>query len=217
MRNDICEKLNFKKNEHTIDILLSSYRSSDVIFLQEVGKSFVNAAQTSQLTATYNLHGPAALDTGERDQNSLILLKKDLFKDILEVTDEVLSELQDSVLQGKKSPVMAGDLVGYLATDVKTLTKYLFASFHGDTNGLATIPVVQAVVNYAKSKRPDYKIVFGMDANTYAVPEHDQQGVEQFAEFYRGLHLNTCKILLTHSPTHSLTHSLTHLLTHSLT
>ncbi len=192
MRNDICEKLNFKKNDHTIDILVDSYQSSDVVFLQEVGKSFVNAAHTSQLNSIYNIFGPASMDTGERDQNSILLLKKDLFKDILEVTDEILAELQGSVLQGKKSPVMAGDIVGYLATDVKTLTKYLFASFHGDTNGLATIPIVQAVVNYAKSKRPDYKIVFGMDANTYATPEPDQQGVVQFAEFYRSLNLNTC-------------------------
>ena len=46
-------------------------------------------------------------------------------------------------------------------------TKYLFASFHGDTNGLLTIPVVTAVHDYAKSKQSTRKLVFGMDANTY--------------------------------------------------
>jgi hypothetical protein len=33
------------------------------------------------------------------------------------------------------------------------------------------------VQNYATSKRPDCKMLFGLDANTYAHPEEDQQGV----------------------------------------
>jgi hypothetical protein len=45
-------------------------------------------------------------------------------------------------------------------------TRYLFASFHGDTNGLLTIPVVTAVHDYAKKAHADRKLVFGMDANT---------------------------------------------------
>ena len=40
-------------------------------------------------------------------------------------------------------------------------TKYLLASFHGDTNGLATIPVVSAVRNYATARQPDCRLLFG--------------------------------------------------------
>lgn len=38
-------------------------------------------------------------------------------------------------------------------------TKYIFASFHGDTNGLATIPVVSAVYDYATKEKPDHRLV----------------------------------------------------------
>jgi len=68
----------------------------------------------------------------------------------------------------------------------------LFASFHGDTNGLATIPVVTAVHSFATTKRRAHKLLFGMDANTYEKPEKDQQGVVAFAEFFTGKFMNSC-------------------------
>ena len=57
---------------------------------------------------------------------------------------------------------------------------------------LATKPVVTAVHGYATKYQPDSKLLFGMDANTYASPEKDQQGVTDFAKFYTGLKLNSC-------------------------
>ena len=45
----------------------------------------------------------------------------------------------------KKLPVVNRDLVVLIAVDALDGSKYLLASFHGDTNGLATIPVVTAV------------------------------------------------------------------------
>ena len=63
---------------------------------------------------------------------------------------------------GVESPVVAGDLFVMSATDKEDGDKFLFASFHGDTNGLATLPVITAVHNYTKTVRPNHKLLFGM-------------------------------------------------------
>jgi hypothetical protein len=52
--------------------------------------------------------------------------------------------------------------------------------------------VVRAVQGFTTAQMPDRKLLFGMDANTYARPEKDQQGVTDFADFYTALHLNSC-------------------------
>ncbi len=57
---------------------------------------------------------------------------------------------------------------------------------------LATKPVVNAVHTYATTKQPDCKLLFGLDANTYAKPEADQEGVLDFAAFYSSKKLNSC-------------------------
>jgi hypothetical protein len=57
---------------------------------------------------------------------------------------------------------------------------------------LATKPVVAAVHTYAVKYQPTTRLLFGLDANTYANPESDQQGVTEFASFYTSKHLNSC-------------------------
>jgi len=187
LREDMCNRLNKRKNERTMQILEVSYASADIQFLQEVAGSFADAAKKKPLSSIFNIHYPSEMDA-DRDQNSFILLKKDRFKDVVEVTSSVLKELDGS----KDVPLAKGDLLALTCTDAEDGTKYLLASFHGDTNGLATIPVVTAVHSYAVSKVPDHKLLFGMDANTYATPEADQQGVVAFAQFYRSKSLNSC-------------------------
>ena len=127
------------------------------------------------------------MDT-DRDQNSFILLKKNRFVDIQEVTTQILEEFP----AGSPVPVVAGDLFAIACTDTLDGTKYLLASFHGDTNGLATIPVLTAVHTFATTKAKDHKLLFGMDANTYEKPAEDQQGVTAFAKFYTSKNLNSC-------------------------
>ena len=68
----------------------------------------------------------------------------------------------------KTVPVASGDLLVMGAEDIMG-RKYLLASFHGDTNGLATIPVVGAVHDYVQrptSALTGHTFVFGLDANT---------------------------------------------------
>ena len=63
---------------------------------------------------------------------------------------------------------------------------YMLNSFHGDTNGLATIPVTTAVHNTKSSHFADHVLIFGLDANTY---EHAKPGKTQDVRF------QGCKIL----------------------
>ena len=40
--------------------------------------------------------------------------------------------------------------------------KYIFCSFHGDTNGLATVPILEAVYRYSIEVVSDHILVFGL-------------------------------------------------------
>merc|ERR1712146_129585 len=88
-------------------------------------------------------------------------------------------------------PVATGDIFFVKATD-KTGQRYLLGSFHGDTNGLATIPVVRAV-NAVAEQDSSSRLIFGLDANTY---EHAKPGktqdVLEFADAYMALGLTSC-------------------------
>ena len=191
LRENMCANLNRKKNDRTMDILSSTYGDSHIQFLQEVASSFLTKAKTSSISDTFDIYAPSEMDS-DRDQNSFILLRKDFFVDVNEVTADVLAELPRTASGKINAPVMNGDLLALTVVDPDDHTKYLLASFHGDTNGLATIPIVTAVHAYATTKKPDHKLIFGLDANTYAHPEPDQQGVVAFGQFFSAKKLNSC-------------------------
>jgi hypothetical protein len=187
LRKGMCEALNRKKDERTLAILAGTYSSASVIFLQEVAGSFVAKAEAhDELGSRHTVVRSASLDK-KRDQNSLILLRRTFFREdsVTEHTGAVMSSFSKDV------PVANGDLLVASAEDVLG-RKYLLASFHGDTNGLATIPVVQAVHKLALTM-PDHVLLFGMDANTHtiAVPAK-KQGVDDFAAAFRGLGYSSC-------------------------
>lgn len=160
LRQEMCENLNTKKNDISASILNNYYGNHDVIFLQEVSKSFVNNIkapnapalnpmhhESRTLSHDFHIHTPSSMfhsaDGGSRDQNSVILLKKFRYVDVVDVTSDVMSSLLPKKHRQLKSvPVAEGDLLVLSAYDTRTKAKYLFASFHGDTNGLATVPVV---------------------------------------------------------------------------
>jgi hypothetical protein len=89
----------------------------------------------------------------------------------------------------------------------------MLASFHGDTNGLATIPVINAMHKYISLLEINNEVMthssgeggagtdcvkspillFGLDANTYETHEQGKrQGVVEFAERLKTLGLTTC-------------------------
>jgi len=185
LRSDMCEKLNRRKNDRTVEILETTYRGTDVVFLQEVANAFKASVQARQLGAEYHVLSPAENDPN-RDQNSMILLRKARFPDpsgFAEVTGNVFSGFGGATdANGKAVPIANGDLYAVAATDGSG-ERFVFCSFHGDTNGLATIPVVSAVDAYIR--RPDsglagHRFIFGLDANTYERANADQQDVNEF-------------------------------------
>ena len=74
------------------------------------------------------------------------------------------------------------------------LQPYVIASFHGDTTGLATKPVVSAVMKAMSSESDlaESKLIFGLNANTYekTMPSK-QQDVLEFGEHYVSLGLTS--------------------------
>ena len=159
LRTQLCEALNRKKDSRTLDILDQKYSDADIVFVQEAASSFVEAAKAHALGERYSIIAPASLDP-KRDQNSLVLVKKGFgsFEEI-----DVLSSLSDA-------PVAAGDLL------VVQNDEYVLASFHGDTNGLATIPITDAVLG----KVGDKTLIFGLDANTYEAKRDGYQNAEEY-------------------------------------
>ena len=159
LRTQLCEALNRKKDSRTLDILDQKYSDADIVFVQEAASSFVEAAKAHALGERYSIIAPASLDP-KRDQNSLVLVKKGFgsFEEI-----DVLSSLSDA-------PVAAGDLL------VVQNDEYVLASFHGDTNGLATIPITDAVLG----KIGDKTLIFGLDANTYEAKRDGYQNAEEY-------------------------------------
>merc|ERR1719272_1595080 len=67
----------------------------------------------------------------------------------------------------------------------------MLASFHGDTNGLASVPVLGGVHAVAQSSS-DRSLIFGLDANTYEHPGADKQGIAGFAQDFLSKGMNSC-------------------------
>merc|ERR1712070_740579 len=91
----------------------------------------------------------------------------------------------------EKSPVERGDLLVIL-TRHREGYPVLLASFHGDTNGLATLPVVRAVARVLQNQPDDCRLVFGMDANVYLEKREGMQDVAGFLECCASLGLRSC-------------------------
>jgi len=88
------------------------------------------------------------------------------------------------------APVAPGDLLLVSCADMRG-RQYLLASFHGDTNGLATLPVLAAVHGVAEA-RPDHRLVFGLDANTYVKGSKKYQGVIEFGRDFVSKGYTSC-------------------------
>ncbi|KAH8062102.1 hypothetical protein JL720_13307 [Aureococcus anophagefferens] len=165
LKSEITAALSEDKVAKTVAFLESGYATSDVVFLQECGKRFHGALQASKFAATHAVLAPAASGAFKRDQASLLMLANDAFdaSTVEEVTAAVEARLDDK----SKKMLADGDVFAVTAS-TKTPgapPKVLVASFHGDTNGLATIPVLDALAK--TSADLGLPLVFGLDANAH--------------------------------------------------
>merc|ERR1712151_93544 len=191
LKKTIVDSLTTKKVPKTLEILEDRYMPiSDIITLQEVSSAFIDKAKTSKLGTKYHIIAPNDIDS-TRDQNSIIMLCKTIFPSgkIDEITSSVSSNFPKD---GKKVPVANGDIL-VITTKDKDDVPYIIASFHGDTNGLATIPVLDAIMKTKEASHKDHKLIFCLDANTYEKAKPGKmQDVLEFGKSYTSHHLTSC-------------------------
>lgn len=213
IKRRLCDALFTNKQARTVEILSSSrYAAADVMFLQEVAASFVPKLEAA-LVDTHTVVTPLKLDA-KRDQNSVIVLSKAAFPPLtqahaqapaetaaaatqpgsswVEVTSSVRSLLESagcegSIIGGSVS-VMDGDVVAVLATHADG-QEFLLCSFHGDTNGLQSIPVLEAVSTLSKEQHPSAALLFGLDANVYEIETKGATHVSEWVAAYERLGL----------------------------
>eukprot|EP00638_Chattonella_subsalsa_P000691 CAMPEP_0117756736 /NCGR_PEP_ID=MMETSP0947-20121206/14276_1 /TAXON_ID=44440 /ORGANISM="Chattonella subsalsa, Strain CCMP2191" /LENGTH=520 /DNA_ID=CAMNT_0005576421 /DNA_START=133 /DNA_END=1695 /DNA_ORIENTATION=+ len=187
LKMQLCNALNKRKNERTFEILEQEYGDTDICFLQEVAAAFVESAKSRYLGERYEILCPEKLDA-KRDQNSVIMVKKGLFDQT--TAEEITNQIADQF--PSNCPVADGDLYAVKIRGMDGLD-YVLASFHGDTNGLATIPVVNATHSIVWAMGHP-RLIFGMDANTYEKGGVDKglQDVTEFAQSFVGHGLTSC-------------------------
>jgi len=191
LKKTMVENLNRQKVPHTLDILKTVYVDSDIVTLQEVSASFIEQAKKSPLGKKFWIISPVDLDA-VRDQNSVIFLNKKTFPD--GQRSEITALVEDSFKKGVDVPIARGDILAITTTD-KDGIPFVVASFHGDTNGLATKPVLSAIVKAmsSDSELMTHKLVFGLDANTYEnAKPGKQQDVLEWADHYVSYDLTSC-------------------------
>ena len=193
LKRAMVENLNKKKVPKTLDILeTATYINSDIITLQEVSASFVDQARNRpKLGETFWIVAPENMDA-VRDQNSVIFLRKETFPDGSNA--EITSLVESSFEEGVKVPIAKGDILAVTATDADGIP-FVVASFHGDTNGLATKPVLDAIMKAmsSDSKLAGHKLLFGLDANTYEKAKPGkQQDVLEWGKRYVAHGLTSC-------------------------
>lgn len=167
VKMSLCRTLSTNKVALTISILETQYVECDIVFLQECSAVFVDAiASTPTLAAEFDVLTPASMDS-KRDQNSLILVSRRRFDASAAV--EVTSTVEAKMKEATGITLAKGDLCAYVvppAAGGDGGAGWLLCSFHGDTDGLMTVPVVSAVVA-TRSESGPLRLAMGMDANSY--------------------------------------------------
>ena len=212
IKMEMAKALNMNKNRRTVEILETSYANADVIFLQEVSTIFLVEARASKhISETFDFILPPKMN--RRDQNSVIMIRKSRFVAERDATHDAIAALKSFAAV---APIDDGDIVAALVSirgrsavsegggkkkkDLLSTTttsssqdgNLLLCSFHGDTNGLATIPVLRATHKVAKMQRRG--LLFGLDANTHtsSIDTKKKQDVASFCKAFESLGLASC-------------------------
>lgn len=191
LKKTMVENLNKQKVPHTLDILETVYGTSDIVTLQEVSGAFIEQARTRALGKNYWIVSPGEMDA-VRDQNSVIFLLKETFP--AGPSAEITALVENSFEEGVDVPIAKGDILAITAMDRDGIP-FVVTSFHGDTNGLATKPVLSAIVKAMNSDAGlmAHKLVFGLDANTYEKAKPGkQQDVLEWGKHYVSYDLTSC-------------------------
>ena len=152
IKTNLLDTLVRNKVPRLVNILSKTYADFDVMFLQECSETFIGALRESPLGHTHTVTSHMS-DTNSRNQASVVVTKNSTFTNVCDVTD----------LMQCSSEIAEGDLVSVLATH-KNGRQLMLCSFHGDSEGRHTIPVLRDVDRLTCSLSTG--LVFGLDANT---------------------------------------------------
>ena len=167
LKKQILEALLIQKEDNTLAVLNKTYGDASVVFLQEVRTATCKSVLPTGLPK-YVVVAPAK--PSKADQNSVICVSRALF-DATSV--ENVSAKAYELLPADGAKPADGDLLVVTCKDKKGKS-YLLASFHGDTDGLATAPTLHAVHALAATL-PGHTLLFGLDANTYVKAKPGKQ------------------------------------------
>jgi len=162
VKRKLCAALVDGKEMRQVAVLDDMYSLMDVLCLQEVSAAMIDLIRARLGERFHVVLGEEA--SAERNQNSAILLRKATF---VSPGREVTAEATSRMVHAKS--LAAGDLLVVHATSVCG-ADFVVTSFHGDSDGKLTIPVVTAVAEMAATVYPHACFVTGLDANT-ATPE----------------------------------------------
>ncbi|KAL1521632.1 hypothetical protein AB1Y20_021290 [Prymnesium parvum] len=183
LKEAIIENIYSKKGARIMQLLSETYAETDVILLQEVQTELPKALRASSLGDIYHIIEPKA--PSAVDQNSVIMLRKDAFEVSGDLTADAMAAVE------KQGAISDGDLIVAAATGVDGRS-FVFASFHGDTDGLCTEHALKAV-HTVTAATPGLILVVGIDANCYENPTPGKQlGAEDFGLLFRELGWSSC-------------------------
>mmetsp|Transcript_29161 Transcript_29161/g.67113 ORF Transcript_29161/g.67113 Transcript_29161/m.67113 type:complete len:574 (-) Transcript_29161:145-1866(-) len=194
VKKRIMDSLYKQKAARQLAILEGVYAGIDVYCLQEVAATFHDSFESSALAETHTFVLPQHLD-GKRDQNSIVVLRKGVFEveSVIEVTDQVVAHFP------QKYKLADGDLLaitftgaGKLAAEDGTERNYMVVSFHGDTDGLLTGPVLQAVDEVVRDEFPGHILLLGFDANLYIEEKGAKITLPKFMQTAKQLGYTSC-------------------------
>jgi len=147
-----------EKPQRTVEVLerLLQDADADVGFVQEAGKAFVQEWGKKK-SRSFSLLQPETLGK----QSSVILVHNERFKKGVRIDITVPN------LKPKQEGAVKQGLLAYQVEGMESPPKkYLLVSFHGDSDGLLTTPVVKGLSNWLNENK-DVIPLFGMDANAH--------------------------------------------------
>lgn len=188
LKQQLVRTLVLGKQARTAELICRTHAATDVFCVQEASAGLARLLE-AQLPPGRFVVCPKAIDPS-RDQNSLVVLSSARFMQasVREVTDAVIALLPSASLA-------PGDLLAFTVQGAHAGGaggggaeaaggSYLLASFHGDTNGLQTAPLIAALSACAARLGAEageaLRLLVGLDANTYS----NQGGKLDPAKFY---------------------------------
>jgi len=168
----LLERLFRRKHDRSQEII-SKYDHVEVICLQETCGVLGDRLMACPLNDSHFVMVPLKVDA-KRDQNSLVLLSRRVFTEPKEVTGEILSRFS------RAGGVTDGDLMAVSTRHKPSGQDVCVVSFHADTNGLMTLPMLEAIQNCRVDQTSElcsHRFVMGLDANVYWDAKPDCQSL----------------------------------------